>query len=224
MKDRAVLKALSVWKSYGGVLVLRDISLSVGEGEIVEVKGRSGVGKTTLLRILGLLEEPDRGDVWVLGRRASSMSMEERAEMRLRHIGVDLQPVTLIPTLTVLENIELPMALAGIGRGERRRRALELLEYFNLGSLASRKPGTLSMGERRRISIIRALANNPEVLLVDEPTANLDEDNAALVVELLREACRDREISVVATTVEELGIPGSITYRLEKGALIPVNH
>jgi len=224
MKDRAVLKALSVWKSYGGVLVLRDISLSVGEGEIVEVKGRSGVGKTTLLRILGLLEEPDRGDVCVLGRRASSMSMEERAEMRLRHIGVDLQPVTLIPTLTVLENIELPMALAGIGRGERRRRALELLEYFNLGSLASRKPETLSMGERRRISIIRALANNPEILLVDEPTANLDEDNAALVVELLREACRDREISVVATTVEELGIPGSITYRLEKGALIPVNH
>jgi len=223
MQGEPLVELWGVWKSYEGVQVLRGVDLEAREGEYVVVRGRSGVGKTTLLRIAGLLETPDRGEVRVLGTDAGRLGEAERARLRLRHLGLDLQPVVLIPTLTVLENLELPMALAGVPRGERRRRALELLEYFGLQHLAGRRPGSLSMGERRRVSIVRALANRPRVLLVDEPTANLDEENAELVLGLLGRINREEKVCILMATTELLGrVPGAREYVLEKGVLRPV--
>ncbi len=220
MQGEPLVELRGVWKSYAETQVLRGVDLEAREGEYIVIRGRSGVGKTTLLRIAGLLETPDRGEVRVLGTDAGRLGEAERSRLRLRHIGLDLQPVVLIPTLSVLENLELPMALAGVPRGERRRRALQLLEYFGLAHLAGRRPGSLSMGERRRVSIIRALANKPRILLVDEPTANLDEENAELVLDLLSRINREEKVCVIMATTELLGsVPGAREYMLEKGVL-----
>lgn len=219
----AVLELSGVWKSYGPVEVLRGVDLGVDEGEFVSVRGRSGVGKTTLLRIAGLLETPDRGEVVLLGREVGRLGDGERSALRLHYIGFVPQLFGLIPTLTVLENVELPMALAGVGRRERRERALELLSYFGIERMASRFPRELSAGEAQRVAIARALANRPRLVLADEPTSNLDEESAALVVELLARVSREEGVAVVMTTIDlHEGLPTTRDYVLRDGRLSPL--
>lgn len=197
-----MIELSGVWKSYGLVEVLRGIDLSIREGDFVSLRGRSGAGKTTLLKIMGLLEVPDRGEVRLLGRDVGKLGDGERSEARLRYIGFVFQFFNLIPSLTVLENVELPLALAGVKRGERRRRALELLERFSLTHLADRFPETLSGGERQRVAIIRALANDPRIVLADEPTSSLDDENSKLVMDLLAEINAERRVAIVLTTTD----------------------
>jgi putative ABC transport system ATP-binding protein len=197
-----LIELSGVWKSYGLVEVLRGVDLSVREGDFVSIRGRSGAGKTTLLKIMGLLEVPDRGEVKLLGRDVGKLGDGERSEARLRYIGFVFQFFNLIPSLTVLENVELPLALAGVKRGERRRRALELLERFSLTHLADRFPETLSGGERQRVAIIRALANDPRIVLADEPTSSLDDENSKLVMDLLAEVNAERRVAIVLTTTD----------------------
>jgi putative ABC transport system ATP-binding protein len=197
-----LIELSGVWKSYGLVEVLRGIDLSIREGDFVSLRGRSGAGKTTLLKIMGLLEVPDRGEVRLLGRDVGKLGDGERSEARLRYIGFVFQFFNLIPSLTVLENVELPLALAGVKRGERRRRALELLERFSLTHLADRFPETLSGGERQRVAIIRALANDPRIVLADEPTSSLDDENSKLVMDLLAEINAERRVAIVLTTTD----------------------
>jgi putative ABC transport system ATP-binding protein len=197
-----LIELSGVWKSYGLVEVLRGVDLSVREGDFVSIRGRSGAGKTTLLKIMGLLEVPDRGEVKLLGRDVGKLGDGERSEARLRYIGFVFQFFNLIPSLTVLENVELPLALAGVKRGERRRRALELLERFSLTHLADRFPETLSGGERQRVAIIRALANDPRIVLADEPTSSLDDENSKLVMDLLAEINAERRVAIVLTTTD----------------------
>jgi putative ABC transport system ATP-binding protein len=197
-----LIELSGVWKSYGLVEVLRGVDLSVREGDFVSIRGRSGAGKTTLLKIMGLLEVPDRGEVRLLGRDVGKLGDGERSEARLRYIGFVFQFFNLIPSLTVLENVELPLALAGVKRGERRRRALELLERFSLTHLADRFPETLSGGERQRVAIIRALANDPRIVLADEPTSSLDDENSKLVMDLLAEINAERRVTIVLTTTD----------------------
>jgi putative ABC transport system ATP-binding protein len=197
-----LIELSGVWKSYGLVEVLRGVDLSVREGDFVSIRGRSGAGKTTLLKIMGLLEVPDRGEVRLLGRDVGKLGDGERSEARLRYIGFVFQFFNLIPSLTVLENVELPLALAGVKRGERRRRALELLERFSLTHLADRFPETLSGGERQRVAIIRALANDPRIVLADEPTSSLDDENSKLVMDLLAEINAERRVAIVLTTTD----------------------
>jgi putative ABC transport system ATP-binding protein len=182
--------------------VLKDVNLNVKEGDFVSIRGKSGVGKTTLLKIIGLLEAPDKGEVKILGRAASSLSDDEKSDLRLHNIGFVFQFFNLIPSLTVLENIELPLALAGVGKQERRRRIRELLQHFGLTSLADRFPETLSGGERQRIAIIRALANSPKIILADEPTSSIDEENTQLVMELLNKINRERKVTIILTTTD----------------------
>jgi putative ABC transport system ATP-binding protein len=135
MAVKGLIELYKVSKSYGAIEVLKDINLTVREGEFISIRGKSGVGKTTLLKIVGLLLQPDKGEVKLFGRAVNGLRDDEVSEPRLHRIGFVFQFFNLIPSLTVLENIELPLALAGVGGNERRRRASELLEYFGLTSL-----------------------------------------------------------------------------------------
>jgi putative ABC transport system ATP-binding protein len=212
------LELVNVNKEYGATKVLNDINLTVKDGEFITIKGKSGAGKTTLLKIMGLLEHPDKGEVRLFGNNTRELSDETKSNVRLHNMGFVFQSYNLIPSLTVLENIELPLALAGTKKQERKQRAHELLEYFNLTTLATRFPANLSGGEKQRIAIIRALANKPKIILADEPTSSLDDDNSNLVTELLSDINKQRKVVIILTTTDlEQEIPGSTEYTL-KGA------
>ena len=216
-----MIELLNISKRYGATQVLKGVNLMVKEGEFVSIRGKSGVGKTTLLKIMGLLETPDKGEVKLFGKTASGLSYDEKSELRLRHIGFVFQFFNLIPSLTVLENIELPLALAGINKYERRRRAHKLLKYFGLTGLAERFPDTLSGGERQRVAVIRALANSPKIILADEPTSSLDDENSELLMELLREINRERKVTIVLTTTDLYEkLSTTRDYVLKEGRLI----
>jgi putative ABC transport system ATP-binding protein len=198
----SLIELFNVSKRYGATEVLKDVNLTAEEGEFISIRGKSGVGKTTLLKIIGLLETPDDGEVRLFGRKANMLNDSERSNLRLQNIGFIFQFFNLIPSLTVLENVELPLALAGINRQERRRRAHQLLEYFGLTGLAERFPETLSGGERQRIAIIRALANSPKIILADEPTSSIDDENSQLLMELLTKINRERKVTIILTTTD----------------------
>ena len=216
-----MIELSGVWKSYGAVEVLRGVDLSVKEGDFVSIRGKSGAGKTTLLKIVGLLETPSKGEVRLLGRDVGKLGDGERSEARLRYIGFVFQFFNLIPSLTVLENVELPLALAGAGKRERKRRALELLEHFGLTHLADRFPETLSGGERQRVAIIRALANDPRIVLADEPTSSLDDENSKLVMDLLSKVNAERRVTIVLTTTDLYErLPTNRDFVLKDGRLI----
>lgn len=218
--DLPLIELVGIWKGYGSTEVLKGLNLKVGEGEFVVVRGKSGAGKTTLLKIVGLLEPPDRGEVRLFNQNVSGLSDDERSSIRLYKIGFVFQFFNLIPALTVLENIELPLALAGVGGSERRERAYRLLKYFGLIDLAERLPETLSGGERQRIAVIRALANNPKIILADEPTSSIDDENSELLIKLLTKINRERKVTILLTTTdlnEEL--PSTREYLLKDGIL-----
>jgi putative ABC transport system ATP-binding protein len=215
-----LIDLLNVSKSYGSTQVLRNLSLSVKEGEFISIRGKSGAGKTTLLKIMGLLEDPDKGEVKLFGRAVNGLSDDEKSELRLHGIGFVFQFFNLIPSLTVLENIELPLALAGIGKKERRRRAYELLDYFGLKSLAERFPETLSGGERQRTAMIRALANSPKIILADEPSSSLDDENSQKLMELLCKINRERKVTVILTTTDLYErLPSDRDFMMKEGRL-----
>ncbi|MCS7096324.1 MAG: ABC transporter ATP-binding protein [Nitrososphaerota archaeon] len=217
---KSLIELRDVWKNYGGSEVLRGVNLTVGEGEFVSVRGKSGAGKTTLLKIIGLLENPDRGEVEILGRLISRLGDNERSRLRLQAIGFVFQFFNLIPSLTVLENIELPLALAGVKKHERLKRARELLDYFGLAHLAGRFPETLSGGEKQRIAIIRALVNNPKIILADEPTSSIDDENSQLLISLLKGINSERRVAIVLTTTDLYErLPTTRDYILKDGRL-----
>lgn len=199
---------------------MKGLTLTVKKGEFISIRGKSGSGKTTLLKIIGMLEQPDQGEVKILGKSVHTLSDDEKSEMRLQNIGFIFQFFNLIPSLTVLENIELPLALAGAKKQERQKRALELLEYFGLTSLSSRFPDTLSGGEKQRIAIIRALANNPKIILADEPTSSIDDENTQLVMEILSKINKEWKVTIILTTTDLYEkLPTTGDYVLKEGRL-----
>jgi len=210
-----------VWKTYSGrEFVLKGINLEIKEGDFVLIKGRSGAGKTTLLKITGLQEKPSRGSVAILGREAGSLNDTEASAIRLNDIGFVFQDLSLIPHMTILENIEIPMYLKGMNVSERRARGLELLNRFGLEWLADRYPDEASQGEKQRVAAIRALVNGPRLILADEPAVHLDDENAELLFELFKSLNRDHETGVVMTaTGDENAKLAKIVYVLEAGAL-----
>jgi putative ABC transport system ATP-binding protein len=216
------LELVNVDKAYGATKVLNDINLIVEDGKFITIKGKSGAGKTTLLKIMGLLEHPDKGEVRLLGNRTHELTDELKSNIRLHNVGFVFQSYNLIPSLTVLENIELPLALAGTKIQERKQRAHELLKYFDLIHLAARFPGSLSGGEKQRIAIMRALANNPKIILADEPTSSLDDDNSDLLINLLSRINREKNVTIVlATTDLYEKLPTDRDYVLKGGGLTP---
>jgi putative ABC transport system ATP-binding protein len=216
----SIIMLFDVTKSYGFTQVLRHVNLSVNQGEFVSIRGKSGVGKTSLFKILSLLETPTSGQVQLFGKNTAGLDDNTRANLRLLEVGLVFQFFNLLPTLTVQENIELPMALAGTKKPARIEQVRELLAYFDLVRLAERYPENLSGGERQRVAIMRALVNNPKLLLADEPTSSLDDENAELLNGLLADICREKGVAVVVTSTDLYDkLPTVCDYVLRDGVL-----
>ncbi len=220
-----VLLLDNVSKTVERQLVLKSISLEVARGAMILVRGRSGVGKTTLAEIAALLLRPDTGRVLYRGRDAWSISGGEREALRIREIGYVDQYYTLIDSLTVYENVELPLRLTGVPRNERKSRALTALRELGLSGLEDRLPGQLSGGQKQRVAIARALAKNPLLFVGDEPFSNLDDETMGLVVSVLRERARRDGVAVLVTTTDLTRSYGfDQDYLLEAGALTPFHN
>lgn len=216
-----VLSLEDVWKAYQGEeYVLKGVELSVGTGEFVGIHGRSGSGKSTLLRLMGLLDTPTRGRVSVLGKDVTSMRGSEASKVRLEKIGFIFQGLNLIPHITAAENIEVPMWMKGVGSDERKEKALHYLKHFELTELADRYPSQMSHGEQQRVAAIRAIVNQPSVILADEPTSHLDDESARVFLELVARFNRElgTTIVMVSTSPDEARIGRSV-YALSKGLL-----
>lgn len=209
----------NVWKAFGPIRVLEDLSLSVERGEFISVRGESGVGKTTLIKIAGLTESPDSGEVLFSGRDIWNMGDGSRSDLRLRKIGFVFQFHNLIPTITVIENVELPMYLKGVGGERRREKARKLLSYFDLEGYEDRDPDSLSGGERQRIAAARALVNDPDIVLADEPTASLDEENTRLIIDMLKKVNSKGTAIVLTTTDLHADLPTDVDYVMRSGNL-----
>jgi len=200
MTNTAWIELRDVSKTYGRQVVLEHASLTVHRGEFVAAVGRSGSGKSTLLRLIGALESADSGLVRVAGTDLSTLNEPARALRRRRDLGFVFQFFNLIPTLTVGENVELPLALNDVAAQAARRRSRQLLGELGLADSADRFPEELSGGEQQRVAIARAVIHEPKLVLADEPTGNLDAETASQVLELLRHSCREREATLVVAT------------------------
>jgi putative ABC transport system ATP-binding protein len=186
---RGVTKAFETGRQHK-VWALRGVDLDVQPGEFLALVGPSGSGKTTLLNLLGALDVPTAGELMVLGQRVASLSKHDRAQLRLQSLGFVFQAYNLIPVLTALENVEFVLELQGITTG-RRDRAGDVLKDLGLGELADRRISELSGGQQQRVAVARAVAARPKLVLADEPTANLDGENAETLMHLMRDL-RDR--------------------------------
>jgi putative ABC transport system ATP-binding protein len=199
-----IVEARSVRKTYdaGAVRVdaLRGVDLSLEQGEMVSIMGPSGCGKTTLLNCLSGLDSVDGGEIVIEGTPLSEMSDRERTDYRARRMGFVFQFYNLMPVLTAVENVELPLLLARASGEESRRRALEALELVGLADRANHVPDALSGGERQRVTIARSLVNDPAIVWADEPTGDLDSENAAEIVELMRHLNVERGLSFLIVT------------------------
>lgn len=205
------------------VAAVRKVNFSVPEGQFASIIGRSGSGKSTLLSLLGGLEKPSGGRVEVGGQDITKLGAHTLIGYRCRQIGFVFQNYNLIPNLTALENVMLPMELAGSPKAERRQRAAELLDEVGLDAAKqSRKPGRLSGGEQQRVAIARALANRPGLILADEPTGNLDSQTGKLIFDLLHRLAKSENTTILAVT-HDLAIAGQTdaTFKLEDGQLTP---
>jgi putative ABC transport system ATP-binding protein len=179
------------------VRALVDVDLEIRPNCFTVISGPSGSGKSTLLNMIGCIDQPDHGEVCVAGQAVRNMSDDALSDFRARHIGFIFQNFNLLPVLTVFENVEYPMVLARIPRAERKRRVDSLLEAVGLADRATNIPGQLSGGQRQRVAIARALAPAPSFVMADEPTANLDSQTGAAIIDLMRHMQRERQVSFV---------------------------
>lgn len=208
--------------------VLKGVELEIASGEFVAVAGPSGSGKTTLLGLLAGLDRPTAGQVIVDGQDLDSLTEDERARLRVNHIGFVFQTFHLLPTLTALENVLVPLELAGRRAGaaalsprEARARASALLDRVGLGDRTHHYPVQLSGGERQRVALARAFANRPRILFADEPTGNLDRETGARVAQLIEQLNRDAGTTLVLVTHDaELAGRADRILRLERGRIV----
>ncbi len=202
----AIIELVHVWKIFGegeaSTVAVRDVSMAVDAGEFVSIIGTSGSGKSTLMNQIGILDVPTRGDVYIGGYKVSDMNENERARVRREVLGFIFQQFNLIPTFTVIENVEIPMVLQEMDIDERRARATEILESLELGHRREFYPGQLSGGQQQRVAIARALVNDPDIILADEPTGNLDTKSGDMVFNILRDL-HDRGKTIVVITHDQ---------------------
>jgi putative ABC transport system ATP-binding protein len=202
------------------VHALQGVSLDVERGDYVAIVGPSGCGKSTLLNLIGVIDQPTSGTVTIAGKRVDAMSDREATSFRLHNIGFVFQRFYLMPILSALENVALPMAEAKVPSGERKARAAELLAYVGLSSRERHRPSELSGGEQQRVAIARALANHPALLLADEPTGELDARTGTEIISLFQRLNSDGTTIVVVTHDEDLANAARHNVHMRDGRIV----
>lgn len=227
-QEQIILSGSNITKTYpqkagkGSLTVLEDVSLSIPKGSIISVIGASGSGKSTLLHVMGGLDRPDSGDVSWNGKSIYELEDEELANFRNRQLGFVFQFHHLLPEFTALENIMMPALIADTEFEQARGRAMSLLEQFGIPGRAEHRPAQLSGGEQQRVAMARALMNNPKLILADEPTGNLDEENTDILLNMLFGLREDKEVTILLITHEkDIANRSDVIYRLSKGKLHP---
>ena len=216
-----MIQLQDITKSFGTLQVLRGINLQIEKGEVVAIVGPSGAGKTTLLQIMGTLDKPDTGKVLIQGKDVFRLSGSKLSKFRNEHIAFVFQFHQLLPEFTALENIMIPALIGGAGKGEARKRALELLEFMKLTERADHKPSELSGGEKQRVAVARALVNKPDVVFADEPSGSLDTQNKEELHRLFFEL-RDQmgQTFVIVTHDESLAAMADRTIHICDGVIL----
>ena len=216
-----MINAKNIRKSFEGLEVLKGIDLKIAAGEVVSIVGSSGAGKTTLLQILGTLDVPSNGSLSISGQTLSGLSRSGLADFRNTNIGFVFQFHRLLPEFTALENVMMPGWIAGKSDNEISERAKQLLEELGLGHRVNHLPSELSGGEQQRVAVARALLNNPSILLADEPSGNLDSENAAKLHDLFFELRDKHGLTVIIVTHnEELAARADRVIRMADGLLV----
>ena len=209
--SESIISTESVTRVFGAgemaVTAVNGITLQVGRGQLLSVVGRSGSGKTTLLNLMSGLDQPTNGKVFFQGEDLSTMTDAGLVELRRRKISFVFQSFGLMPLLSALENVELPLHISGVSWRERRRRAMETLDLVGLGPRARHRPYELSGGEQQRVSIARALVTGPDAIFADEPTGELDTTTASSISGILREVVKERKATVIVAT-HDLSLAG----------------
>ena len=207
-KLKAVIETQNLGKKYQmgaiNVSALDGVNLRIEKGEFMSIMGPSGSGKTTLLNLIGALDKPTEGKVLISGTDISRLNDNELAELRNREIGFVFQFFNLMARMSAIQNVEMPMAFAGVSQEERRKKATGLLEDVGLGDRMDHRPTELSGGEQQRVAIARALANDPSVALCDEPTGNVDSETGKEIIEILRKLNREQQQTFVIVTHDPL--------------------
>jgi putative ABC transport system ATP-binding protein len=220
----SLVRVMGISKQYacgtGFVRAVSDVSLSIEPGEFVAIRGRSGSGKSTLMHLLGLLERPDRGTYVLKTREVANLSEEARSSIRSDDIGFIFQFPALLPRVSALENVELPLVYAGIRRRERRRRAKDALDRLGLADRIHHLPNQLSGGEQQRVVIARAMVNNPSLILADEPTGALDSRTGDEIMSVFEHLHRDGRTIVVVTHAAEVAARAERQITLHDGRIV----
>jgi lipoprotein-releasing system ATP-binding protein len=216
-----LLVAKDIWKQYGTVQVLKGVSLELEKGELVSIVGASGAGKSTLLYIVSSLEKADQGSIYYQGQSIHTLSNKELANYRNKHIGFVFQFHHLLPEFTALENICIPGWIAKKNTKQTEKKAMELLDFLGLADKKDKKPNSLSGGEQQRVAVARALINDPSLIFADEPTGNLDSENAHALHELFIQL-RDNfnQSFLIVTHNESLAAMSNRTLHMKDGVII----
>ena len=201
--------------------VLKGVDLSIQKGEWVSIMGRSGAGKSTLMYQMSLLDDPTGGSIFIDGKDVSDMSDRDKIRMRLYNFGYVFQDYALLPELTALENVVLPLLMEKYSRAHAEEHSQKALEKVGLGHRLNNLPSQLSGGEQQRVSIARAIAETPEILFADEPTANLDRESSKTVMDIFRELHKEGQTIIMVTHEEEYGHLADRIVRLDDGRIVP---
>jgi len=216
-----VIKVNNIKKSFGDLEVLKGITINVAKGEVVSIVGASGAGKTTLLQILGTLDTPSYGELVISGQTVSNLSRTALANFRNKHIGFVFQFHRLLPEFTALENVMMPAWIAGVKDTVAEKRGKELLSELGLADREMHLPSELSGGEQQRVAVARSLMNKPDVLLADEPSGNLDSENAGVLHDLFFELRDKLGLTVIIVTHnEDLAARADRTLRMADGVIV----